>query len=255
MAKTVTLLRRKVPRALVMVSLLLVILQDTTALMVPNSMQRKQHKPNPLRPTITNDASACNNNSNNNNKSIFRQSLLPIVLAASLALPAHATTTVNSAVYTHDYADPLHPQCQRHIQVDSGSNTFRYWGTAVGPQNDVVLRGCSPQEIHDYGIRRGKFSGVVTADGRLSAGDGVHEGVWEPAGSLADASSSSSNLKNTNVDGIRWNDGNKWIVEETGKGPKLVGQVIFYSYLGLSTLAGIKGLYDGIQRKRRQASE
>jgi hypothetical protein len=174
------------------------------------------------------------------------QPMLPLLLTGLIALPANAV--VDGRVYTNDYADPFHPVCKRHIQVVGDGKTFRYWGTAVGPKNDPIKRGCSPDEIREYGLRQGKFEGVITAENKISAGDGIHEGVWEPA------SSATTNLGYEDVDGIRWNDGNKWIVKETKRTPKLVGEVIFYSYIGFSGLAGAKGLYDGIQRKR-QASE
>ena len=67
-----------------------------------------------------------------------------------------------------------------------------YTGTAVGPKGDPVLRGCSAEEQAKYTLRRGAFDAMISpTDGAISAGDGVHEGVWEK-------------------DGIRWNDGNKW---------------------------------------------
>jgi hypothetical protein len=170
------------------------------------------------------------------------QPILPLLLTGLIALPANAA--VDGRVYTNDYADPFHPLCKRHIQVVGDGKSFRYWGTAVGPKNDPIERGCSPEEIREFGLRQGKFKGVITDENKISAGDGIHEGVWEPA------SSATTNLGYEDVDGIRWNDGNKWVVKETKKTPKLAGQVIFYSYIGFSTLAGGKGLYDGIQRKR-----
>lgn len=174
------------------------------------------------------------------------QPMLPLLLTGLIALPANAV--VDGRVYTNDYSDPFHPLCKRHIQVERDAKTFRYWGTAVGPKNDPIERGCSPEEIREYGLRQGKFEGIITEENKISAGDGIHEGVWEPA------SSATTNLGYEDVDGIRWNDGNKWVTKETKGTSKLVGEVIFYSYIGFSTLAGAKGLYDGIQRKR-QASE
>jgi hypothetical protein len=170
------------------------------------------------------------------------QPILPLLLTGLIALPANAV--VDGRVYTNDYSDPFHPLCKRHIQVVGDGKSFRYWGTAVGMKNDPIERGCSPEEIREFGLRQGKFKGVITEDNKISAGDGIHEGVWEPA------SSATTNLGYEDVDGIRWNDGNKWVVKETKGTPKLAGEVIFYSYIGFSTLAGAKGLYDGIQRKR-----
>jgi hypothetical protein len=70
--------------------------------------------------------------------------------------------------------------------------------------------------------------------------------VWEPA------NSANTHLGYEDVDGIRWNDGNKWIVKQKTNVQK-GGELIFYSYIGFSTLAGAKGLYDGIQKKRAEA--
>jgi hypothetical protein len=133
--------------------------------------------------------------------------LCSLFVSASLAvLPAHA---VNPSIFTNDYSDPFHPLCERHIQVDDGGKTFHYSGTAVGPKDDPVLRGCSPEEIIKYKLRQGAFDGFIVSNNgqRISAGDGIHEGVWEPAGSVK-----TSNLGYEDVDGIRWNDGNKWVV-------------------------------------------
>jgi hypothetical protein len=181
------------------------------------------------------------------------QPMLPLLLTGLIALPANAVVDAlpaNAAfdgrVYTNDYSDPFHPLCKRHIQVVGDGTSFRYWGTAVGPKNDPIERGCSKEEIREFGLRQGKFEGLITAENKISAGDGIHEGVWEPA------SSATTNLGYEDVDGIRWNDGNKWVAKENKN--KFIGELIFYSYIGFSTLAGAKGLYEGIQRKR-QASE
>jgi hypothetical protein len=174
------------------------------------------------------------------------QPILPLLLTGLIALPANAA--VDGRIYTNDYSDPFHPLCKRHIQVVRDGKSFRYSGTAVGKKNDPIERGCSPEEIREFGLRQGKFEGVITEDNKISAGDGIHEGIWEPA------SSATTNLGFEDVDGIRWNDGNKWVVKDNKKTPNLAGEVIFYSYIGFSTLAGAKGVYDGIQRKR-QASK
>jgi hypothetical protein len=55
--------------------------------------------------------------------------------------------------------------------------------------------------------------------------------VWEPA------RSTTTLLGYEDVDGIRWNDGNKWIVQEKPLSTK-VGEVITFSYIGFSVLAG-----------------
>lgn len=174
------------------------------------------------------------------------------VLVVSLALaftPAPAlAAVVNPSVFRHEYADPLHPQCLRRIEVSRDGTTFHYSGTAVGPKDDPVIRGCSAQEIKEFGIRRGEFDGLIVGrDGKISAGDGVHEGVWEPAHSV-------SGQPFDDVDGIRWNDGNKWTVVKKSWATQ-VGEFIFLSYISVSTAAGAKGLYDGIQRKRAESNE
>lgn len=129
-----------------------------------------------------------------------------VMTALLIAAPCHA---FDAQVFTNHYEDPFHPLCKRHIQVSDNGRSFRYDGTAVGPKNDPVLRGCSDEEIAKYGLRLGSFEGQVVGN-KISAGDGVHEGFWEPAGSVT----GDNNIKYTNVDGIRWNDGNKWIVKK-----------------------------------------
>jgi hypothetical protein len=182
---------------------------------------------------------------------------LSLAITASAILPAYA---VDAQIFTNDYADPFHPLCQRHVEVFKDGKSFHYSGTAVGPKGDTVLRGCSAQEIKDFGLRKGAFDGIILSDNRISAGDDIHEGVWEPA------NSASTTLGYEDVDGIRWNDGNKWIVKsqsiakvkgdkyvvESKSGATRVGEAIFLAYIGFSTLAGAKGVYDGIQRKRQQ---
>jgi hypothetical protein len=90
--------------------------------------------------------------------------------------------------------------------------TFQYTGTAVGPRGeDVTYRGCSPEEVAQYKLRQGSFVGQVINEAggplKISAGDGIHEGVWEAA------NTAKTSLGYENVNGIRWNDGNKWIVK------------------------------------------
>lgn len=155
-------------------------------------------------------------------------------------------------VLNHQYSDPLHPHCRRTIQVDKDGKTFHYSGTAVGLKDDPVLRGCSPAEIKKYGLRTGSFDGQIVMPGlRLSVGDGIHEGKWEPANSVTTPS-----LQFKAVDGIRWNDGNKWIVKDVASKPltTVIGEWIFLAYIGFSTLAGVKGVVDKIQEKKNRAT-
>jgi hypothetical protein len=189
-----------------------------------------------------------------------RQAFLSAILGGSVvmmatgagALPATAAATPpavvvvvaakneDPSVYNHEYADPLHPLCKRRIDVSPDGKTFHYSGTAVGPKNDDddlafnndPRRGCSKDEIREYKLRFGSSNGIVLDDGRISAGDNnLHEGVWEPA------RSASTMLGYEDVDGIRWNDGNKWIVQEKPLSTK-VGELITFSYIGFSLLAG-----------------
>ena len=139
------------------------------------------------------------------------------------------------SVYNHQYADPLHPLCKRRIQAAADGINFHYSGTAVGPKDDPVLRGCSRDEIRQYGLRNAAFDGVILDSGKISAGDGIHEGIWEPA------NTANTNLGYENVDGIRWNDGNKWTVVNNGleEGFKL----FFLTYIAVSLLFGAKEFY------------
>ena len=181
---------------------------------------------------------------------ILPETTTSLVFAAALLVSAPSYAAFDLNVFAHDYDDPLHPLCRRHITIlNTKDGSFRYDGTAVGPKgaDSTVLRGCSKEEIKTYGLRTGTFTGNIV-DNTISAGDGIHEGVWEPAGSVV----GDVTIKYTNVDGIRWNDGNKWIVKQKPLATK-VGEFIFLSYIGFSLLAGFKGLADAIQRKRREA--
>ena len=188
-------------------------------------------------------------------------SVVPTFLAFTVAVtPVNA---IDSSVYNHDYADPLHPLCNRKIEVAKDGKTFHYSGTAVGPEGkeDRPLLGCSTEEIKEYGLRKGSFDGQISDNNRISVGDGIHEGVWEAK------NSADTNLGYEDVDGIRWNDGNKWVVKSqaqvtkneegkyiTRKKPMqvIVGEIIFYAYIGFSTLAGFKGALNAIEKKKQQ---
>ena len=189
--------------------------------------------------------------------------VLPSLLVYTIAVaPALALDT--SSVFNHEYADPFHPLCERKIQVSADGQTFHFSGTGVGsPADDAKpLYGCSSQEIKLYSLRQSEFDGQILAGGsRLSVGDGIHEGVWEPK------NTATTQLGFEDVDGIRWNDGNKWVVksqsyvsknaqgkyEVTTEKPLqvAVGEWIFYSYIGFSTLAGFKGAFDTWKRKQQ----
>ena len=149
-----------------------------------------------------------------------------IVLMLALDQPAEAL----DFTFTGDYADPFHPRCERHIDVSADGTSFVYRGTAVGAKADASLPpklGCSPEEVALYGLRQGSFPGTVQR-GKISAGDGVHEGRWER-------------------DGIRWADGNKWTkltpsgdLAPTDDPATAAGKYFFYAYVAVSVAAGAK---------------
>eukprot|EP00977_Amphora_coffeiformis_P010841 scaffold2536_cov169-Amphora_coffeaeformis.AAC.34 len=170
---------------------------------------------------------------------ILAATVVPGFLALTVAVtPANA---FGSSVFNHEYADPLHPLCDRKIEVAKDGKTFHYSGQAVGPK-DGVLRGCSRQEIEEYGgLRQESFDGEILDNNRISSGDGTLEGFWEPQ-NVAD-----TNLGYEDVDGIRWKDGNKWVVNSQSQATKnkegkyvigkkplqvKVGEVIFLAYIG-----------------------
>jgi hypothetical protein len=184
---------------------------------------------------------------------VLKSTLLGMLVAVSLTLccssPALAATdpSVSVTVFNQVYDDPLHPLCLRKIKVNQDGKTFHYSGTAVGPKEDSVLRGCSYQEQKEFGLRRGAFDGEVLPGLKISAGDGIHEGVWEPANSVT---TTYSDYKD--VDGIRWNDGNKWVVKKSPLA-NLVGEGFFLAYIGVSLLAGGKWVVDQIQKRQAEA--
>jgi hypothetical protein len=187
-------------------------------------------------------------------------------------LPSQATDTAVTAamVFNNVFADPLHPLCERKIEVAKDGTTFHYSGTAVGGLKDDdttgVLLGCSQAEIKQYTLRQDAFDGLVLDGGkRISlAADGIiQDGVWEKAKNTADT----TNLGYEDVDGIRWNDGNKWIVQsqsivkknsegknEVIKKPMstVIGEFVIFSYITFSGLAGVKGIVDAYKRKQQE---
>jgi len=185
--------------------------------------------------------------------------------AASPPPPSQQPTTTiitdtTKKIFNHNYADPLHPECIRKIEVNKDGMGFHYSGTGVGQKDDSVLRGCTPSEIREYKIRRSAFDGKILPGLKLDAGDGIHVGTWEPAVANANANANANVNANTNallytdVDGIRWNDGNKWIVEEESAG-SVAGKYFFVAYIGFSALAGVKGAVDLFQRNRQEKQE
>ena len=186
------------------------------------------------------------------------QAVVTSIVSLALITPLPSYSAVSASSFNNEYADPLHPFCNRKIQVSRDGKTFHYSGTSVGPKDEQVLRGCSTEEIKLYVLRKGEFDGVITDKGsRISAGDGIHEGVWEPK------NTANTRLGYEDVDGIRWNDGNKWIVKsqsfvkktEDGntvvKKPTsvVIGEFIFLAYIGFSMLAGVYGVINRIRQQ------
>jgi len=172
------------------------------------------------------------------------------VARATVTTTTETTTpdakALSPRVFEREYSDPFHPECRRKIRVSGDGTRFHFEGTSLkNPPQDGILRGCSSDEIRRYGIRRGSFDGDVITDAnrmpKLDAHDGIHDGVWEPAGSVVDES-----IKYADVDGIRWKDGNKWIVKQEPVLTK-VGEFVFLAYIGVSTFAGIKWLFEKVQ--------
>jgi hypothetical protein len=172
------------------------------------------------------------------NKFKMNTGLASLLLATIFALgtPAVAAAVGGApSVFTNDYSDPLHPLCERHVKVSSDGNAFHFSGTQGKP-------GCTQGEIKEFGISKKEFDGFVDGT-KISAGDGIHEGVWEPANSAA------TKLGYEDMDGVRWEDGNKWIVKQKSPGIK-IGETIFLAYIGFSTLAGVKGIADKVRSQQ-----
>lgn len=187
--------------------------------------------------------------------------LLPVVMACTIAFPAFAATATtgsfnfDSKLFSNDYEDPLHPFCRRHIQVSSvdGSHSFTYSGSSVdSPKDDPRLYGCSPKETKQFGrLQKDTFGGTIT-DNKITGIDKngqTLQGVWEPAGSVA----ATTTKELGDVDGIRWSDGNKWIVKEKSLAMQ-AGEFLTFSYIGVSLLAGVNGLYQMYQKKTSETS-
>ena len=178
------------------------------------------------------------------------QSQLTLVVIATtftIPYPAYGVASTYDAspmiLFNHEFSDPLHPLCKRKIEVNGDGKTFHYSGTGVKSSisdNASVLRGCTQKEIKEFGLRQSAFDGEILPGNKISAGDGIHEGVWEPS------NSKKSNLGYEDKDGIRWNDGNKWVVDDKPNTGNMVGAGVAYSWLGLSAFAGVKGVIDRI---------
>ena len=105
--------------------------------------------------------------------------------------------------FENSYDDQLHPLCERNIKVVKiGKNDFRakFSGTDTGPPGigQKIQIDCSAENIEKYKLREWEFDGVINGD-KIDAGDGVHEGFWSSGEGWS---------------GIRWADGNRWIVKD-----------------------------------------
>ena len=113
-----------------------------------------------------------------------------------------------------DYEDALHPLCERHIRVDTsqpagsfGGWIAHFYGTDVGPPGigQKVSIACDEENIKRYTLREWEFDAKISPDGiSIDAGDGVHVGQWREQTPAKDG---------TTWSGIRWADGNKWVVK------------------------------------------
>jgi hypothetical protein len=181
---------------------------------------------------------------------VVQQTTLSV--AAMLLCTQHVAMAAapESYVFNHEYTDPLHPECKRKIQVTKDGMSFKYTGTAVGEKDDdAIMRGCTYGEIKEYGIRRESLKGeILPGNKMLFAGKEDRIGVWEPAGR------GPSNGPYTDVDGIRWSDDDKWIVKDKSLST-VIGEFVFLAYIGVSTLAGFKGVYDRIQLDRNSFND
>eukprot|EP00978_Attheya_sp_CCMP212_P024712 scaffold78136_cov53-Attheya_sp.AAC.4 len=208
------------------------------------------------RKTFINLASSTKREEEDGSGPTLSQSLLTSATAALLMTSVLLSTPVNAvaasfdpSLFNGDYEDPFHPLCERHIDVSADKKSFHYSGTGVGPKSETsVLRGCSAEEQEKYGSRKGAFDGDIEDGNKISAGDGIHEGVWEPAGTILD-----DKLTGIDRDGIRWNDGNKWVktspasngMDNMGEN---AGKAFFLAYVGFSLLAGFKELAKRFQK-------
>jgi hypothetical protein len=112
-----------------------------------------------------------------------------------------------------DYEDVLHPMCERHIRVErdpapGGGWIAHYAGTDVGPEGigQSVKVACNDETIKLYKLRTVQFDARISADGNsIDAGDGVHVGQFR---------TDQPSKEGGTWSGIRWNDGNKWVVTD-----------------------------------------
>ena len=140
---------------------------------------------------------------------VLRRSLGSLVCGFGVSLAtcggAEAAPAATAMRFQAEYSDQLHPMCERKISVEKLEKRYiaHFSGTDVGPKGigDKVYLTCEPSNIDKYKLREWTFDGEIVGD-RISVGDGIHEGRWNPY------SKESPNP----WAGIRWKDGNRWIV-------------------------------------------
>ena len=116
-----------------------------------------------------------------------------------------AASAATATQFQAEYSDQLHPICKRKIAVEKVDKRYiaHFSGTDVGPKGigDKVFLTCEQENIDKYKLREWSFDGEITGD-QITVGDGIHEGRWNPY----------SKESPDPWSGIRWKDGNRWIV-------------------------------------------
>ena len=101
-------------------------------------------------------------------KTLVTTSLVALTIATLGASNAVASGIDN---VKGDFADPLRPYCQRHIEA-TNVDLF-YTGSSVGNIGDP--KGCVQWEQQKYGTYEASLNMLLLDDGKISAGE--HEGV------------------------------------------------------------------------------
>ncbi|EOD04530.1 hypothetical protein EMIHUDRAFT_453850 [Emiliania huxleyi CCMP1516] len=155
--------------------------------------------------------------------------------------PALGPGRFRATRFEGEYSDLLHPLCDRKIAVDTsalkqsgGGDYFlaTFSGNDIGPPGvgNVVRASCDAESVSRYGLRDWSFEARISGDGeqarkraksegstrdiyhsvnaacrlpQVDAGDGVHVGRWHPRAADGEA-----------WEGIRWKDGNRWLLEQ-----------------------------------------
>mmetsp|Transcript_25120 Transcript_25120/g.36912 ORF Transcript_25120/g.36912 Transcript_25120/m.36912 type:complete len:197 (+) Transcript_25120:95-685(+) len=177
---------------------------------------------NGLRPTPRCFSRAPSNEIICRRNAVLRGFALAFLIPADEALAKKAPP--EAFRFMADYDDQMHPLCKRHIEVreilssdpkSNKANTNKRYvatlsGTDVGPVGigQRVKIACDDVSIEKYSLRSWNIEGAISSDGqRIDAGDGIHEGTFN------------SVAQGATFDGIRWKDGNRWIINNTAKTP------------------------------------